>query len=133
MWPRQVPGGVRGGPMRPMKILLALVAAVALGVVYAAPAPAATTTHFSCTQTTAGRATQKQSVTGDLTGSTPPNVTVTRLKTSSGGSAIEFGPVPNPPLHNDDPFTYWHNTYGLNGWDLGETSAAPFGPRHGYL
>ena len=34
-------------------------------------------------------------------------------------------------LNNGGSFTYWHNTYHLDGYDLGTTNAPPFGPRHG--
>jgi hypothetical protein len=109
-------------------MLLALLAALASGVAYAAPAAAATR-HFTCTQTTSSRGTQRQSVDLYLNDqSAPAYVKMVRVYYS----ATEFEAT-SPPLHNGDPFTYWHNTYKLNGYDLGATSAAPFGPRHGYF
>jgi len=111
-----------------MKMFFVTLATLALGVAYAAPAVAATR-HFTCTQTTASRGTQRQSVYLYLDGnSAPTHVTVVRVY----NNATEFDAA-SPPLHNGDPFTYWHNTYNLNGYDLGATSAAPFGPRHGYF
>jgi len=114
--------------MRWMKLLSAVLVGLALGVAYAAPVPAATR-HFTCTQTTAGRGTQRQSVDLYLDGNSAPTyVKVVRVY----NNATEFEAT-SPPLHNGDPFTYWHNTYNLNGYDLGATSAPPFGPRHGYF
>ena len=83
---------------------------------------------FSCTQTTTGRATNRQAVTGTLdANSAPHNVRVVRVYSG----ATEFGPVANPPLKNGGSFAYWHATYHLDGYDLGATSAPPFGARQG--
>src|SRR5215475_12167713 len=118
--------------MRRTGILLLLVGIVGVGVVVVGgPGTAAADTgnrSFSCTQTTAGRATYKQAVTGTLdANSAPHGVLVTRVYSG----ATEFGPVADPPLSNGGSFAYWHATYHLDGYDLGTTSAPPFGPRHG--
>jgi hypothetical protein len=67
-------------------------------------------------------------VTGTLdANSAPHNVLVVRVYSG----ATEFGPVANPPLKNGGSFAYWHATYHLDGYDLGATSAPPFGARQG--
>lgn len=116
--------------MRRTGILL-VVGVVGAGVVVGGlgtAAAAAGDRSFSCTQTTAGRAAYRQAVTGTLdANSAPHGGLVTRVQSG----ATEFGPVADPPLSNGGSFAYWHATYHLDGYDLGSTSAPPFGPRHG--
>lgn len=112
--------------MRRSGVVLLLIAAV-VTVLGAVPA-AASTRSFSCVQTTSSRGSQRQAVTGTLdVNSAPHDVLVTRVQSG----ATEFGPVADPPLNNGGSFAYWHATYQLDGYDLGTTSAPPFGPRHG--
>src|SRR5262249_57650795 len=70
---------------------------------------------FSCTQTTASRATYRQAVQGSLDSSgTPHNVVVTRTATG----AVEISSA-NPTIEPGYDGGYWNRTYHLNAWNLG--------------
>src|SRR5258705_7533297 len=84
-------------------------------------ATAGASRSFACTQTSSGRGTYRQAVSGTLDAANVPHgVVVPRVQSG----AVEISSA-NPTLVANYDGGYWKRTYGLDSWFLGSAGTNP--------